>query len=697
MDLDQQEALNAIENSVYRTALKLCAVQSVCQLDVTDTFLIQHILPNRRCQAEKQSLLPVDRLFNLLKELFQRARLEKPGQVDPQAPVLTLRLLTAAYDRNRAGFVQQGSAAAALIALSGDALLTKYRAFFQLYATCTGKSSNPSACITRSGVRNLLTDLLQLLAIVGERRDPSNVEIATHNPDLIYVEYAGERNIHKQLCTVSRAPLGRRDSWNGSSLNRRSSAGSQPATDCPRTKMVVHRVTCNVCGRFPINGLRYRCLKCLDFDLCQVCFFTGQDSKSHKKSHPVVEHCVPASAKENTKLFFRIVRNNLQPGRCKKKEAMRREALAAAGGGDTAAHSQTRPCSIQSISLGQPVAPIQCCSPHTGGTQLRSPLATQVSQAPKREDDSRSSSQDITHSQVLLAALKDESAKAQESLQALRHERRSLTKQLNKWKRNVQVFHSTQEAKNGTLETRLHEAIATQEHLKTELRQMGIEMKKITLCWNKPSEKTVQNGSGGPPLKPIYSKLLRHKSLAISSSCSERIQLLEPQARLLAGIPRTPEIAQQAECFQNGSHEDVCPEKPKETRAPLTNHPGDLDPETTRGHLSRRIEISKSPPPPPVMKALLGKTQAEQEELQWLMMKLKDSLSFQVEPGHPSALKQELLSGAKRVSQAFSDLIGQVTLPIGKCEGGSDGGVLDLPARQGKDDSDRTCSPPNSA
>lgn len=73
-----------------------------------------------------------------------------------------------------------------------------------------------------------------------------------------------------------------------------------------------HQNKCNVCKTSPIIGLRYvhyvliefiyelitillliryRCLKCLSFDMCQTCFFTGRVSKHHKLSHPMQEYC----------------------------------------------------------------------------------------------------------------------------------------------------------------------------------------------------------------------------------------------------------------------------------------------------------------------------------------------------------------------------------------------------------------------
>ncbi|NXK84458.1 DYTN protein, partial [Amazona guildingii] len=119
----------------------------------------------------------MQQISGMLTELFQRARLEKPGQVDPRAADFTLSLLAAMYDRSGTGYIKARSAAVALIALSGDTLLAKYRAFFQFYAVPDGKM----ALITRSALRSLLTDLNQIPAIVGEGCTLSCVEIATRS------------------------------------------------------------------------------------------------------------------------------------------------------------------------------------------------------------------------------------------------------------------------------------------------------------------------------------------------------------------------------------------------------------------------------------------------------------------------------------------------------------------------------------
>uniref|UniRef100_A0A8C3X3C7 Dystrotelin n=1 Tax=Catagonus wagneri TaxID=51154 RepID=A0A8C3X3C7_9CETA len=311
MDPDKQDALNSIENSIYRTAFKLRSVQTLCQLDLTDSSLIQHVLLHQSPCKARESTLSVQQIFQALQELFQRVRVEKPGQVHPRASELTLSLLTTMYDSTGTGFLKLTPAAAALIALSGDSPLTKYRALFQLYAENNRGGYDPGARMTRRVLRNLLTDLQQIPTAVGESGALCSVESATRScfQGVLSPAIKEEKFL----------------SW----------LQSEPPIllwlpTCYRlsaTEMVTHPVRCKICRNFPITGLRYRCLKCLNFDICQVCFLSGLHSKSHQKSHPVIENCIQMSVKDNTKLLLRTLRNNLLQGRCRRKEAARRQWL----------------------------------------------------------------------------------------------------------------------------------------------------------------------------------------------------------------------------------------------------------------------------------------------------------------------------------------------------------------------------------
>ncbi|XP_069323968.1 dystrotelin [Eulemur rufifrons] len=327
MDPDKQDALNGIENSIYRTAFKLRSVQTLCQLDLIDSSQIQHVLLRQSFWEARERSLSVRQLLQALQELFQRAGLENPGQVHPRASELTLNLLITMYDSTGTGFLQLAPAAAALIALSGDSPLTKYRALFQLYAENSRRGYDSGARMTRKVLRNLLTDLQQIPTVVGESRALCSVESATRSCFQGVLSPAIKEE--KFLSWVqSEPPI----------LLWLPTCYRLSATD-----MVTHPVRCRVCRTFPITGLRYRCLKCLNFDICQVCFLSGLHSKSHQKSHPVIEHCIQKSAKENTKLLLRTLRNNLLQGRSRWKEATRRQwLLSQVNPKDMANHTQAR-------------------------------------------------------------------------------------------------------------------------------------------------------------------------------------------------------------------------------------------------------------------------------------------------------------------------------------------------------------------
>ncbi|KAF3824199.1 hypothetical protein GH733_008484, partial [Mirounga leonina] len=262
------------------------------------------------CQS-RESPLPVQQLFRALQELFQRVMVEKPGQVHPRASELTLSLLTTMYDSTGTGLLKLVPAAAALIALSGDSPLTKYRALFQLYAENTRGGYDSGARMTRSILRNLLTDLQQIPTVVGESRALCSVESATRScfQGVLSPTIKEEKFL----------------SW----------LQSEPPIllwlptcyQLSATEMVTHPVRCRICRNFPITGLRYRCLKCLDFDLCQACFFAGLHGGSPQKVHPEMERCVQMSAKENTKCLVMTLRNNLLQGRSRGKDTSRRRWL----------------------------------------------------------------------------------------------------------------------------------------------------------------------------------------------------------------------------------------------------------------------------------------------------------------------------------------------------------------------------------
>ncbi|XP_037021783.2 dystrotelin [Artibeus jamaicensis] len=311
MDPDKQDALNSTENSIYRTAFKLRSVQTMCQLDLIDSSQVQHVLLRQSFWEAKESPLSVKHLSQAIQELFQGVRVEAPGQVHPRASELTLSLLTMIYDSMGTGFLKLAPAAAALIALSGDSPLTKYRALFQLYAENNRGGYDSGARMTRRVLRNLLTDLQQIPAVVGESRALGSVERAVRSCFRGVLSPAIKEE--KFLSWLqSEPPL---LLW------------LPTCHQLSAAETVTHPVRCRICRNFPITGRRYRCLKCLDFDICQLCFLSGLHSKSHQKSHPVSEHRVQMSAKENTKLLLRAVRNNLVHMGCRRKQAGRRQWL----------------------------------------------------------------------------------------------------------------------------------------------------------------------------------------------------------------------------------------------------------------------------------------------------------------------------------------------------------------------------------
>ncbi|XP_040840323.1 dystrotelin [Ochotona curzoniae] len=642
MDPNKQDALNNIENSIYRTAFKLRSVQTLCQLDLIDSSLIQHVLLRQRFWEARESSLSVQQLGQVLQELFQRAKVETTGEPHPRASELTLSLLRTIYDSRGTGSLQLTPVAAALIALSGDSPLTKYRALFQLYAENKGGYDH-EARMTRRVLRNLLTDLQQIPAVVGESRALCSVESATRG--CFQGVLSPTIKEEKFLCWVQSEPLILL--W---------------LPTCHRlsaSEMLPHPVRCSICRAFPIMGLRYRCLKCLDYNLCQMCFFSGLHNTSHQQSHPVVEHGIQVSAKENTKFLFGTLKNNLLRGRYRRRDAMARQRLLDQGNTEHRAWF-----SIQYDGSNTPVH-VRLAGPAEAAALGPSEyISRRISQAQQIHGNK-------AHHQAVIS-IRNELWRTRESVNTLHRERRFFKKQLNHCKDKLQAIYTSQEEKNLRFEAKIHQLTANQNGLWTKLQQLRQDLQTTlqphhpspSSCQNMeskvghssaeqllegrdPSQRSIatENGSDGEPLpmsamtdRSLRSQANTKHALPSSESSVNRLQSVRSQNP----AQKTPvEIPRSLPGWQQRLPQDVSPAAPTRIDS--------LALASVRRRATTRTKERRD--------------EQEEEELQELLTKLLDTFGLERPSGPQSSENTDLYGAAERVCRAFSALMDQITLP----------------------------------
>lgn len=271
MDLDVIDGLNEIRPAVYRAAMKLLSLQRVCHLDVLS---VRHIMAairslkgTRPQQDEGLNREEVTRTLNrMFHSVSQEVTHHVTGHVTTEAPEKTCSLMLTLFDR--AGSVSAASLQTALIALSPDSLLDKYRA---LVSVC----EDTSGSISRSGLRCLLQDLSQVPAAVQEDVVFGDVAVAVRSCfDRVLTPTVTSQHVLSWLQSEPRLLL-----WLPTLYRLYVSQN------------VSHMVRCHTCKTSPITGLRYRCLKCVKVHVCQSCFMSQRQTRKHKRQHPVLEYC----------------------------------------------------------------------------------------------------------------------------------------------------------------------------------------------------------------------------------------------------------------------------------------------------------------------------------------------------------------------------------------------------------------------
>ncbi|XP_016107203.1 dystrotelin-like [Sinocyclocheilus grahami] len=156
------EGLNEVRPAVYQAALKLRALQKLCQMHLVALQDLCPVLNTLSRSGEPVISLAQEDVQQHLEELFQSISYKLPGEAVPEATDQTTRLLFKLFDREQTGVILLRSVEAALITLCGDTLSAKQRALFQLVESYSGYQESDRGSISRTALKILLEDVSQV-------------------------------------------------------------------------------------------------------------------------------------------------------------------------------------------------------------------------------------------------------------------------------------------------------------------------------------------------------------------------------------------------------------------------------------------------------------------------------------------------------------------------------------------------------
>ncbi|XP_055070313.2 dystrotelin isoform X1 [Misgurnus anguillicaudatus] len=454
---------------------------------------LRPVLNPINCSADPKVRLSQEDVRQSLQQLFLNISKELSGQEVLEATDQTTRLLFKLFDREQTGAILLRSVEVALIALSGDSLSAKQRgllttytkrhtvvslfltfrmwnflivgtnilwaehfihglvvcacvfpALFRLTESYIGKHNNVSGTISQTGLRILLKDLSQVPAVVQENHVFGAVETAVAScfKGVVGASVTEEHFIgwlQSEPCLLL---------WL-STLYRLS-----------MSETVQHRVRCHACKAFPIIGLRYRCLKCLNTHLCQNCFLTERRSRKHKPSHPVLEYCTQPSWRESVASLASSARHALLPRHRTRRDAERTQRALRA---DSSAELQYIPS--PSVHRSVVVNDTQETSGSDTDLTASTPVLTVESKCLQTEDTETA--------QKETAILQKDLSVTQKAMKDMQRDKWLLEKEFQVWRVAAQSEHDSLEDKCTELKTMMEALSQHNHHLEEELERVS--------------------------------------------------------------------------------------------------------------------------------------------------------------------------------------------------------------------------------
>lgn len=285
--------LNEVRFSAYRTALKLRAIQKKMCLDQMTLNAASEAFDLHGLRAQNDKILDVADMVLVLRAIFTNISQQQPDLIDvPLCVDLALNWLLNVYDSQRTGQIRVLSFKVGLIILSKGHLEDKYRYLFRLIADPQQKADQRKLGLLLHDILQIPRQLGEVAAFGGSNIEPSVRSCLGDREDLEAAHFLAWLKQEPQ--SLVWLPV----------LHRLAAA-----------EAAKHQAKCNSCKQYPIVGLRYRCLKCFNFDMCQTCFFAGRLTKGHKLSHPMHEYCAATTSVEDVRDFTKALKNKFKSKR----------------------------------------------------------------------------------------------------------------------------------------------------------------------------------------------------------------------------------------------------------------------------------------------------------------------------------------------------------------------------------------------
>ncbi|CAH8870581.1 unnamed protein product [Trichobilharzia szidati] len=221
---------------------------------------------------------------------------------------LILNWLLNVYDRMRRGTIRVLSFKVALALMSMANLDEKYRYLFSLI-------SDRDGCVDEQRLGALLYECVLIPRNLGEtghlgKEDFNQCVKSCFQQVLEISKHADKMDGTLMYHSKPSARIAHFLTW--LRLNPQTLTWLPLLHRLALSEQVIHHIRCSVCHNQPLVGLRYRCLRCLNFDMCQQCFFAGRTARNHKLTHPMQEYCSHSTSTDSFRDFTRIVRNRFR-------------------------------------------------------------------------------------------------------------------------------------------------------------------------------------------------------------------------------------------------------------------------------------------------------------------------------------------------------------------------------------------------